>query len=66
MDQGLDGPVVKLLGDVTPLLFLTEHDLGGVRLHQVVAPGLGGDVLEDDLHSPVPAWERPSMVAVGR
>ena len=42
-----------------------EHHPGGVRLHQVVAAGLCGDVLEDDLH-PRSRSPGPSMVAVGR
>ena len=53
VDEGLDRPVVELLGDVAAFFLLAEHDPGRVRLHQVVATGLGGDVLEDHLHSPV-------------
>ena len=57
---------MELLGDVATLLLLAEYDLARVGLHQVVASGLGGDVLEDDLHAPVGPGPTPTKVAVGR
>ena len=51
MDEGLHRSVVELLGDMATLLLLTRHHVGRVGLHQVVAPGFRGDVLEDDLHA---------------
>ena len=65
VDQRLQRTVVELLGDVAALLLLAEHDLAGVGLHEVVATGLGGDVLEDDLHPPIGPGA-PTTVAVGR
>ena len=53
VDEGLQRPVVELLGDVAPLLLLSEDHLIGVGLEQVVPSGLGRHVLEDHLHPPV-------------
>ena len=58
VDECLQGPVVELLCDVAPFLFLSEDHLVGVGLEQIVPSGFGSDVLEDDLHAPVGA-QRP-------
>ena len=49
---------MQFLGDVSALLLLAEYDSGRVGLHQVVAPGLRGDVLEDHLHVARPTVRR--------